>query len=664
MASEAVCGALQMPPLSMTSRNRQSGLSLIGGDGAVVRGGKDRKLPGTSAAELLWAMSHPELGQVCGDNIPLRALDQSMSARLAEPARLWYSTEWDKMHREDKRIMRAIAACPAALELFDIGRLMDVFFGFGDGRLLLRSAASMIDTSTRSGAMPGITRKGVSLTREPGHLLDNLPAYAVAMRGKSALRREKRGQHTLEVLTEAGRRLTAVDTIAFAILFKDVLEKAVAPWTAVVQSSSMEPWVLRQRLEAQTAKLKGILTLIRKARRMVRILVLLRSHAALEDIQRFAKALAYADPSRFFTDHYDYQYIRDDHETIVTICIPIRQQEHSTLLWGRWLPTFWLSLPKLLDELHPKFRGVDLLCEADLTKQDLSCLSPHCQCGFLVKKTKSAGPNRLPLPATLLKQRRRKTAYMPSWVVNNSSAPSDAAFRPARWLDAAFGEAWSAEIQKFLQEKDARPFGPLYPQGCANIWTCSSDPLVPDSPLLFKVGDEPGIAPLRYSYRSNPPSVSLGVPSESTFREHLRPSDGGVISRCRVHPRLPALLEEIDNALRATIAFIGDLETEGAKLYGSEGYNAGMERALRAMNYCFDWVQWVKRRITKKSVDEFGVLCEMLHPLLRQTTYPSQADFPDVQHAWPDTKVLPRASIALQQELYNFIRFPYPGVLG
>lgn len=664
MSSEAVVGALRMAPLSMSSRDMQSGLSMVGGDGAVVRGGEGRLLPGTSAAELTWTMAHPELGHAhVEDDAPLAALDDRMKTRIADDRRLWYSTEWDKMHREDKRITRAIAGCPAASNLFDIGRLMDHFFGFGDGRLLLRAAAAVTDTSIRSGALPSITRKGVTLTREPGHLLDNLPAYAVAMGGKVALRREHRGQYTLQVLVEAGRRLTAVDTVAFATLFKDVLEKAVAPWTAVVQSSSLEPWVLSRRLQHQTATLKGLLSLIRSTRRMVRILVLLRSHASSEDIGRFANALAYADPSRFFGDSRS----RDDHEGR-RIHELIRLQEPSTLSWGRWLPTFWHSLPKLLDELHPSFRGVELLCEADFTKQGLSCLSPHCQCGFLVDSSQSAHPNRLPMPVALQRRRRRKSAprSVPSWVVNNSSAPIDAAFQSASWLDDEFGEAWSTQIQKFLQEKDERPFGPLYPEGRANIWTRPSDPDDPDSPLLFKVGAEPGTAPLRYSYREPHPTVPLGVSGRWRFREHLRPQAGGVISRCRVDPRLPALLEDIDNALRQTTVFIRALETEGAKLYGSEGYNAGMERALRAMNYCFDWVQWVERRPTRRCVEEFGVLCEMLQPLLRQTTYPSQTDFPDVPHAWPDNKVLPRASIALSFKinLHNFLRFPLPGVLG
>ena len=107
----------------------------------------------------------------------------------------------------------------------------------------------------------------------------------------------------------------------------------------------------------------------------------------------------------------------------------------------------------------------------------------------------------------------------------------------------------------------------------------------------------------------------------------------------RMHPRLPALLEEIDSALKSMTTFLGALEKEGAKLYGSEGANAGMRRALQAMNTCFDWSQWIKRRPTRDCVAEFGVLCEMLQPLLRHTQYPSSQEFPAVRHAWPDKQV-------------------------
>ena len=139
---------------------------------------------------------------------------------------------------------------------------MDIMFGYGDGRLLLRTSAAILDSDVVSGAMPGITRKAVSLTREPGHLLHNLPAYALGLRAKLEMKREhQQGQQNLTVLIEAGRRLTSVDLVSFGTLFKDVMEKAVAPWTAIVQSSSLEPWVLCRKLEKQTKTLRTFLFL-------------------------------------------------------------------------------------------------------------------------------------------------------------------------------------------------------------------------------------------------------------------------------------------------------------------------------------------------------------------------------------------------------------------
>ena len=106
-----------------------------------------------------------------------------------------------------------------------------------------------------------------------------------------------------------------------------------------------------------------------------------------------------------------------------------------------------------------------------------------------------------------------------------------------------------------------------------------------------------------------------------------------------VNPRLPALFQNIDAALMAISVFIRALTEEGAKLYGSEGSNAGMLRALKAMNLCFDWTRWVRNRPSKNCIDEFGHLCDLLKPVLRHTRYPSKDDFPDVRHAWPDSKV-------------------------
>ena len=43
-------------------------------------------------------------------------------------------TEWDLFHRLDIACRRSIAAVPAALEVFDVCKIMGALFGVGDGR--------------------------------------------------------------------------------------------------------------------------------------------------------------------------------------------------------------------------------------------------------------------------------------------------------------------------------------------------------------------------------------------------------------------------------------------------------------------------------------------------------------------------------------------------
>ena len=157
----------------------------IGGDGAVVAGGAGRKNT-TGAAEELWERLHPQVfARVVPDGAPLIAhVGVQRSQRLADEKRLWYPTEWDKMHREDIRLVRAIKGSSAVQELFAVARQMDHMYHFGDGRLLLRSAAKSLGIETYSGTLPGGTRRGVHLTEEPGHLLRNLRAYASALPAK------------------------------------------------------------------------------------------------------------------------------------------------------------------------------------------------------------------------------------------------------------------------------------------------------------------------------------------------------------------------------------------------------------------------------------------------------------------------------------------------
>ena len=100
---------------------------------------------------------------------------------VADGSTLHACTEWDKFHREDIALTRAISESTMASEMYEVCTMMDHMFGLGDGRILLRNAASATGVHLRSGRLPGATRKAVALCAEPGHLLDNFRAYAAGL---------------------------------------------------------------------------------------------------------------------------------------------------------------------------------------------------------------------------------------------------------------------------------------------------------------------------------------------------------------------------------------------------------------------------------------------------------------------------------------------------
>ena len=131
--------------------------------------------------------------------------------------------------------------------------------------------------------MPGMTRKAAGLSREPGHLLDNFKAYAAGIHVRREWTREGHAGNTLSSLAEAGRRLTALDFVAFVLLFRDIMERVVSPWTAVIQSASLEPWALAPKHKAMVARRRETISLIHWARELLRVCTLLRQHTPLKD---------------------------------------------------------------------------------------------------------------------------------------------------------------------------------------------------------------------------------------------------------------------------------------------------------------------------------------------------------------------------------------------
>jgi hypothetical protein len=86
-------------------------------------------------------------------------------------------------------------------------------------------------------------------------------------------------------------------------------------------------------------------------------------------------------------------------------------------------------------------------------------------------------------------------------------------------------------------------------------------------------------------------------------------------------------------------------------LFGSEGYSAGMQRALAAMAAVFDWPRLVCHLPTRHMVHEFGVLAAMVLPYLEHVDWPSLEDFPRAQHEWPPINTLQLQYVMLCRRL-------------
>ena len=98
--------------------------------------------------------------------------------------------------------------------------------------------------------------------------------------------------------------------------------------------------------------------------------------------------------------------------------------------------------------------------------------------------------------------------------------------------------------------------------------------------------------------------------------------------------------EELDSALASAASFVASVLKHRASLFGSEGTNAGLARAVEAMVHCFDWGRLTEKGPDVHTINEFGVLIELLLPYLRFTDWPNETDFPAVVHRWPPTDVL------------------------
>ena len=245
-------------------------------------------------------------------------------------------------------------------------------------------------------------------------------------------------------------------------------------------------------------------------------------------------------------------------------------------------------------------------------QQDHACLGPHCQCSFLAGRAQSRDPQRVVVPISGPARSRpggaARAAHvsLPAWVLNS-------------------------------------PPGAVTPHG----GSCG---------VLGPVGHAQAAvtpAPLRFHWRLREAPNAADVDQRGKFRDRIRVEAGGHISRCLLPESVPLVFADLDDALKAAGDFLNGLAAEEDKVFGQEGTNAGMARALRAMCTCFDWGRLVGDGLvpTVNDLAEFKVLAPLLEPYLRFAEWPSKEDFPEVTHGWPDLDELQVQYVVLMNRL-------------
>ena len=151
---------LEKHPVNLSLDELRSLLCLVSGDGQMVSGTSNaaRKRDGhgvsSQAGEFLWRAVHSPkpcakpcaTGEMSDERpLPYHAsypveLDGEIQLDDGDSA-IIVCTEWDKFHRIDIALRKAVDNSPLATEVFELCGKMDAMFGGGEGQLLLRSAA-------------------------------------------------------------------------------------------------------------------------------------------------------------------------------------------------------------------------------------------------------------------------------------------------------------------------------------------------------------------------------------------------------------------------------------------------------------------------------------------------------------------------------------------
>ena len=189
---------------------------------------------------------------------------------------------------------------------------------------------------------PGGTRKVGYLSRAPADMLRNLRMVTAAIWARIGWSRAKHGKRSVAELLDTARKLTDIQFVAFLLLFEDLLNDIIRPFTKQAQAK-LEPSAAHAAADHALHALVCFGRSLVKCRSLLRVLVLLRQHAPHADLMNMLAAF-------------------------------------GRLAWLRRLHSFLAAAPDLLKEA-PTFNGVMLLVPAEpMDSSQSMLLGPHCQC--------------------------------------------------------------------------------------------------------------------------------------------------------------------------------------------------------------------------------------------------------------------------------------------
>jgi hypothetical protein len=250
------------------------------------------------------------------------------------------------------------------------------------------------------------------------------------MHARLSYKRAGHGNYSVSTLVDAGRRLTSLDFIVFTTLFRDVMQRMIALWALLIQSSGIEPRALQHRRAKQDKLEKCFMANLHYFREFLRILVLLRQHVGSKDLNSFVRACFFANPRNIFMvkDGLVPRGVIDGRDELCA-----SSMNGKDAVWGKIFPTFMSALGNFLHEQRPSFSGIDLLVPPRWDPVKFMCLGPHCQCAFLAPRRQSANPQYVFASGPRRNGQLGRLVKLPAWVANSPrvAAQAESRYSPA-----------------------------------------------------------------------------------------------------------------------------------------------------------------------------------------------------------------------------------------